>query len=118
HAPRHLVAEDPAVLRQTQRRVAAPEVQIGAADVGERDADKNGVRFDLRQRQLADLEGLAGAVEDRGPADTHRAAPARPTSKASCRARTASSVYLSSMTHEMAISDGELIWMLMPSPGS
>src|SRR5206468_7402145 len=39
----HLVAEDPAVVRQPQRRVASPEVEIGAAYVGERDADEDRV---------------------------------------------------------------------------
>src|SRR5204863_7822293 len=62
----HLVAEDPAVLGQPQRRVAAPEVQAGAAPVGERDLDEDGVGLDLGPRQLADLEGLARPDEDGG----------------------------------------------------
>src|SRR5206468_877027 len=68
----------------------------------------------LGQRELPDLERLARTEEDGGLAAAHRVAPL-PTSKASWRARTASSVYLSSMTHEMAISEVEIIWMLMPS---
>src|SRR6267378_7844675 len=55
-----------AVLRQPQRRVAAPEVQVGAAHVGERDLDEDGVGLDLGQRHLADLEGLARPEEDGG----------------------------------------------------
>src|SRR5262249_55444103 len=117
HAAGHLVAEDPAVLRQPQRRVAAPEVEVRAADVGERDADQDRVRLDVGHRHLADLEGLAGAEEDRRLAVAHRAAPFA-TSNASCRLRTASSAYLSSITHDVAISDVEIIWMLMPSRAS
>src|SRR5438128_3289295 len=117
HAARHLVAVDPAVLGQAQRRVTAPEVKVGAADVGEGDADEDGVGLHVGQRELPDLERLAGTEEDGGLALAHRLAPL-PTSKVSCRARTASSAYLSSMTHEMAISEVEIIWMLMPSPAS
>src|SRR5262249_51923275 len=46
------------------------------------------------------------------------AARSAPSSKASWRARTASSVYLSSITHDTAISDVEIIWMLMRSRDS
>src|SRR5215468_2092252 len=113
----HLVAEDPAVLRQPQRRVAAPEVKVRAADVGERDADQDRVGLDVGHRHLADFEGLAGTEEDRRLAVAHRAAPFA-TSNASCRLRTASSAYLSSITHDVAISDVEIIWMLMPSRAS
>src|SRR5712692_9023268 len=113
-APRHLVAEEPAVVGQAQRRVAAPEVEVRAADVRERHADQDRVGLELGNRQLADLERLAGAEEDGGLALAHRRAPF-PTSNASWRARTASSAYLSSMTHETAISEVEIIWMLMPS---
>src|SRR5439155_12417228 len=114
HAARHLVAVDPAVLGQARRRVAPPEVEVGAAHVGQRHADEDGVGLDVGQRELPDLERLARTEEDGGLAAAHRVAPL-PTSKASWRARTASSVYLSSMTHEMAISEVEIIWMLMPS---
>src|SRR2546422_72217 len=114
HAARHLVAVDPALLRQPQRRVAPPEVEIRAADVGERDADEDRVGLHVRHGDVADLEGLAGTEEDRRLAAAHRLAPLA-TSNASCRVRTASSAYLSSMTHETAISDVEIIWMLMPS---
>src|SRR5262249_13710430 len=38
--------------------------------------------------------------------------------KASCSARTASSVYFSSMTTEILISEVEIIWMLIPSRAS
>src|SRR5882724_5531254 len=117
HAAGHLVAGDPAVLRQTQRRVAPPEVEVRAADVGERDADEDGVGLDVGQGHLTDLEGLAGPEEDGRLAGAHRAAPLA-TSNASCRVRTASSAYLSSMTHDTAISDVEIIWMLMPSRAS
>src|SRR5207244_1234515 len=117
HAARHLVAVDPAVLRQPQRRVAPPEVEVRAADVGERDADEDRVGLHVRHGDVADLEGLAGTEEDRRLAAAHRLAPLA-TSNASCRVRTASSAYLSSMTHETAISDVEIIWMLMPSRAS
>src|SRR5205823_1484672 len=69
HAARHLVAEDPAVLRQPP---AGPSARAG-------------------------LEG------------------SRPSSNVSCRERTASSAYLSSITQDTAISEVEIIWMLMPS---
>ena len=61
----HLVAEDPAVFRQAQGGIAAPEVQVGAAHVGEGDLDEDGVGLDVGQRQLADLERFARAEEDR-----------------------------------------------------
>ena len=86
------------------------------------------VRLDLRQRNLADLERLARSEEDGrfagGSASMSvslarpRSVRSPPSSKASCSARTASSVYLSSMTQETAISDVEIIWMLMPSADS
>src|SRR5207247_8550482 len=63
---RHLVAVDPAVVRQAQRRVAPPEVQVGAADVGDADADQDRIGLDLGQRKLADLERPAGSMQDRG----------------------------------------------------
>src|SRR5207253_1681311 len=115
HPAGHFVAVDPAVVGQPQRRVAAPEVQVGAAHVGQGDADDDGLRLDLRQRDLADLERLAGPEEDRRLARDHSRTPSRPSSKASCSARTASSAYLSSITQETAISEVEIIWMLMPS---
>src|SRR6267378_534631 len=117
HAARHLVAEEPAVVGQAQRRIAAPEVQVRTADVGERDADQDRIGLDLRDRQLAELERLAGAEEAGRLTLAHRLAPF-PTSNASWRARTASSAYLSSITHETAISEVEIIWMLMPSLAS
>src|SRR5207244_11439504 len=117
HAARQRVAVDPAVLPQPRRRVAPPEVEIRAADVGERDADEDRVGLHVRHGDVADLEGLAGTEEDRRLAAAHRLAPLA-TSNASCRVRTASSAYLSSMTHETAISDVEIIWMLMPSRAS
>src|SRR5207244_431914 len=111
----HLVAEDPAVLGQAQRRVAPPEVEVGAAHVGQRHADHDRLGLDLGQRHLADLERLAGAEEDGRLALDHPRTPSAPSSKASCSARTASSAYLSSITQETAISEVEIIWMLMPS---
>src|SRR3989337_251846 len=66
HAPRHLVAEDPAVLGQAQRRVAAPEVQVRAAHARERDLDQHRVGLDVGDRDLADLQGLPGTEEDPG----------------------------------------------------
>src|SRR5205823_13935805 len=110
----HLVAVDPAVFRQPERRVAPPEVEVRAADVGERDADQHRVGLDVGHGHLADLERLARTEEDRRLAAAHRLAPLA-TSNASCRLRTASSAYLSSITHDTAISDVEIIWMLMPS---
>src|SRR5215813_9714768 len=117
HPARHLVAEDPAVLGQAQRRIAAPEVQIGAADVGMGDADQDTRRLDLRDWHLPNLERLARTEEDcgfRGGSHARPYAPrSLPSSKASWSERTASSAYLSSMTHETAISEVEIIWMLM-----
>src|SRR5216117_4111867 len=124
----------PLDLRRTRRGlvgeagVAAPAgVEVGVGDavafperapqrvrLGARAADEDGVGLHLGQWQLAELERLAGTEEDRGLAPAHRLAPL-PTSKASWRARTASSAYLSSMTHEIAISEVEIIWMLIPS---
>src|SRR5881296_2440908 len=82
HATGHLVAVDPTVVGQAQRRVAAPEVEVGAAHVGERHADEDGVGLHLGQRELPDLERLARAEENGGLALAHRLAPL-PTSKAS-----------------------------------
>src|SRR5262249_33943486 len=99
--------------------------------VGERDADEHALGLDLRDRHLADLERLARTEEDSGscvgwhgssssarpdvfrPGRAYSRSP--PSAKASGKARTASSVYLSSITHETAISDVEIIWMLIPS---
>src|SRR5262249_48645920 len=66
HLAGHLVAEDPAVDRQRERRVPAPEMEIRAADVRERHADEHGARLKLGERQLAELEGLAWPVEHGG----------------------------------------------------
>src|SRR5437879_12410438 len=62
-------------------------------------------------------QGRAGTEEVGRLARAHRVTP-RATSNASCRLRTASSAYLSSITHDTAISDVEIIWMLMPSRAS
>src|SRR5262249_21011346 len=71
-------------------------------------------RRDRRDEGPAD--GLESDVaHDRRTACYPAFAPARPTSNVSCSARTASSAYLSSITHETAISEVEIIWMLMPS---
>src|SRR6185295_1570918 len=70
-----------------------------------------------------DVLGL-GAVAQRGVVELDalhvRAVPPCSVGEmnASCRARTASSVYFASMTTEILISDVEIIWMLMPSPAS
>ena len=45
--------------------VAAPGVQVGAADVGEADLDQRRARPRLRHRVLLDLDRLAGGVERR-----------------------------------------------------
>src|SRR5207249_10930169 len=55
------------------------------------------------QRRVVDLDPL------------HLASVPPPPMKASCRARTASSVYFASMTTEILISEVEIIWMLMLS---
>jgi hypothetical protein len=62
----HLVPENPAVLGQAKRRVASPEVEVRAADVGERDAHQDGVRLDLRQRHVAEVERFSRSEEDGG----------------------------------------------------
>src|SRR5262249_56276511 len=114
HPPGHLVAEDPAVLGVPEGRVAAPEVQVGAADVGHAHPDQHALGLDLGDRHLADLKRLARAEEDRGP--RRRAdAGSLPSSKASCSARTASSAYLSSMTQDTAISHVETPSLFTPS---
>src|SRR5262245_55513426 len=118
HATGHLVTEDPAVLGQLQRRVAPPEVQVRSAHVRQRDPDEHRIGFDVGNGQLAQLERLAGAEEDGGLALHTAACRSWPSAKVSCSARTASSAYLSSMTHDTAISDVEIIWMLMPSRAS
>jgi hypothetical protein len=66
HLARHLVAEDPAILGQAQRRVATPEVQVRAAQVGKRDLDEDGVGLQLREVVLPDLERLARTEEHGG----------------------------------------------------
>src|SRR5206468_2630250 len=106
------------VLGQLERRVAPPEVQIRSAHVGERDADQDRVGLDVGDGQLAQLERLARTKEDGGLALHTAASRSRPSAKVSWSARTASSAYLSSMTHDTAISDVEIIWMLMPSRAS
>src|SRR5205809_70349 len=118
HAAGHLVTEDPTVLGQLERRVAPPEVQIRSAHVGERDTDQDRVGLDVGDGQLAQLERLAGTKEDGGLALHTAASRSRPSAKVSWSARTASSAYLSSMTHDTAISDVEIIWMLIPSRAS
>src|SRR5437016_1426848 len=75
HPAGHLVAEDPAVVGQAKWRVAPPEVEVGTAHVGERDADEDGVGLHLGQWQPPELERLAGTEEDRGLAPAHRLAP-------------------------------------------
>ena len=75
HAPGHLVAEDPAVGRQRERRVPAPEVEVRAADVREGHADQDGARLERGERELAELEGLARPQEHGGLAGaSHRGA--------------------------------------------
>src|SRR5439155_22352066 len=84
--------------------VAEPEVVelLGDAElVVEREGDVLGLRT-IAQRRVVQLEPL------------HEAPP----TNASCSVRTASSVYFSSITTEILISDVEIIWMLMPSAES
>src|SRR5262249_17392628 len=96
----------------------SPEVQVRSADVGQRDPDEHRVGLDVGDGELAQLERLAGAEEDGGLALHTAACRSWPSAKVSWSARTASSAYLSSMTHDTAISDVEIIWMLMPSRAS
>src|SRR5262245_18772598 len=56
--------------------LAPPVVHVGAADVRQRDLDEHGPRLWIRDRVLADLEGLARAVEHRQPCRLgHRSLP-------------------------------------------
>src|SRR5213593_21147 len=76
---------------------------LGDAElVLEREGDVLGLR-PVAQRRVVELDAPHGRFSGAGPI------------KASCSARTASSVYLASMTTEILISEVEIIWMLIPS---
>src|SRR5437660_6104633 len=76
---------------------------LGDAElVLEREGDVLGLR-PVAQRRVVELDAPRGRFSGGAPI------------KASCSARTASSVYLASMTTEILISEVEIIWMLIPS---
>src|SRR4029077_1457364 len=60
----------------------------------------------VAQRRVVELDALHAGFSAAGPMN------------ASCSARTASSVYLASITTDILISEVEIIWMLMPSSES
>jgi hypothetical protein len=72
HAAGHLVTEDPAVLGDPDRRIAPPEMQIGATDVGAGHADEDAVGLHLGKGHIAELEGLAGLGTGRLAGAGHR----------------------------------------------
>src|SRR5438132_7650306 len=90
----------PAALDVLDAEVVEP---LGDADlVLEREGDVLGLR-PVAQRRVVELDAPHGRFSGGAPI------------KASCSARTASSVYLASMTTEILISEVEIIWMLIPS---
>src|SRR5213594_247149 len=85
---------------------------LGDAElVLEREGDVLGLR-PVAQRRVVELDGPDGRFTDAGVGGF---GVGRFPMKASCSARTASSVYLASMTTEILISEVEIIWMLIPS---
>src|SRR6266446_2403846 len=94
----------PAALDVTDAEVVEP---LGNAQlVLEREGDVLGLR-PVAQRRVVELDPPHGRVPGAGVGGV--------PIKASCSARTASSVYLASMTTEILISEVEIIWMLIPS---
>src|SRR6266566_133223 len=94
----------PAALDVMDAEVVEP---LGDAQlVLEREGDVLGLR-PVAQRRVVDLDPPHGRVPGAGVSGF--------PIKASCSARTASSVYLASMTTEILISEVEIIWMLIPS---
>src|SRR5581483_8992785 len=73
HPARHLVPGNAAGHRHEERRVAAPDVQVGAADAAHADLDDDALRLGRRDLELLDLIALAGAEEyGCASAATHR----------------------------------------------
>ncbi len=64
HPPHHLVADD--VIPRAQRRIPAPDVQVGATDIGSGDAHQDAVWFDGWQCDIANFHAASGCVEDGG----------------------------------------------------
>src|SRR6266571_1441873 len=94
----------PAALDVVDAEVVEP---LGDAQlVLEREGDVLGLR-PVAQRRVVELDPPHGRVPGAGVGGGPM--------KASCSARTASSVYLASMTTEILISEVEIIWMLIPS---
>src|SRR2546426_3425738 len=94
----------PAALDVMDAEVVEP---LGDAQlVLEREGDVLGLR-PVAQRRVVELDAPHGRVPGAGVGGF--------PIKASCSARTASSVYLASMTTEILISEVEIIWMLIPS---
>ena len=75
HAAGHLVPGDAAGHRREQRRVAAPDVQVGAADAAHRDLDDDAARLRRRDLELLDLVALAGPEQNRRLASGHDVRP-------------------------------------------
>src|SRR5438552_3300888 len=99
----------PAALDVVDAEVVEP---LGDAQlVLEREGDVLGLR-PVAQRRVVDLDPPHGRFSDAGVGGF--GVGGLPI-KASCSARTASSVYLASMTTEILISEVEIIWMLIPS---
>src|SRR5437870_7823114 len=99
----------PAALDVVDAEVVEP---LGDAQlVLEREGDVFG-RGPVAQRRVVDLDPPHGRFSDAGVGGV--GVGGLPL-KASCSARTASSVYLASMTTEILISEVEIIWMLIPS---
>src|SRR5437867_3286175 len=94
----------PAALDVVDAEVVEP---LGDAQlVLEREGNVLGLR-PVAQRRVVELDPPHGRVPGAGVGGF--------PIKASCSARTASSVYLASMTTEILISEVEIIWMLIPS---
>src|SRR5213078_968637 len=86
---------------------------LGDAElVLEREGDVLGLR-PVAQRRVVELDAPHGRFTDGGVGGF--GVVGRFPMKASCSARTASSVYLASITTEILISEVEIIWMLIPS---
>src|SRR5262245_49697164 len=66
HPAHHLVPVDPPILRVPERRVATPEMQIRAADVGDGHPNQDALGFHLRNRDVPHLERFPRTEEHGG----------------------------------------------------
>src|SRR5262249_53766092 len=73
HDAGRFVAEDASLRRahRAEATVAAPDVQLRAADVRAVDLQRESAGFGFRNRELADLERLTGFEEKSGAIDRH-----------------------------------------------